>query len=142
MCGHRPGSRLGEVGLSRLGPPKSSQIGFICHRHRFPQAQSVLSQVDSSQNTETYAGRNFLREFWIWLRRILLPDEHTSLSKLTCHKGPGSIFTIIIDYRILSKAALICRRGRSMRTAFNNWKKRKYSVIKTRIHRFGVDDWF
>ena len=42
----RPGSRLGEVDLSRLGPPKSSQVGFICRRRQFSRAQSVLGQVD------------------------------------------------------------------------------------------------
>ena len=42
----RPGSRLGEVDLSRLGPLKSSQVRFICRRRRIPQAQSVLGQVD------------------------------------------------------------------------------------------------
>ena len=42
----RPGSRLWEVDLSRLGPPKSSQVGFICRRRQFPRAQSVLGQVD------------------------------------------------------------------------------------------------
>ena len=41
----RPGSRLGEVDLSRLGPSKSSRVGFICLRRRFPRAQSVLCQV-------------------------------------------------------------------------------------------------
>ena len=39
-----PGFRLVEVDLSRHGPPKSSQVGFICRSGRFLQAQLVLGR--------------------------------------------------------------------------------------------------
>ena len=84
--GGRPGSRLVEVDLSRLGPLKSSQVGFIYRRRRFPRAQSVLSQVDLNQN------------FWnVSIRDDIFDEIFQYSMKFRRYFFPGSLWKYRID---------------------------------------------
>ena len=73
---HRPGSPLHQVDLSRLGPLKSIQVGFLWRRRRIHQAPSVLCQVDLKKYIENKGPYSFIQDSRKFLTQRINPFYH------------------------------------------------------------------